>query len=62
TFVVFVAAGACNPNPCQNGGSCSVCPAGGPVCSCAPDFGGMVCQNDTSCEHRCCRGFNTSDI
>ncbi|CAN0543381.1 unnamed protein product, partial [Laminaria digitata] len=54
--------GACNPNPCQNGGSCSVCPAGGPVCSCAPDFGGMVCQTDTSCEHRCCRGFNTSDI
>ncbi|CAM9567458.1 unnamed protein product, partial [Laminaria digitata] len=51
---LYVPAGACNPNPCQNGGSCSVDPAGGPVCSCASDYGGMTCQIETSCEHRCC--------
>ncbi|CAM9775211.1 unnamed protein product, partial [Laminaria digitata] len=46
---------ACDPNPCQNGGSCSADPAGGPVCSCASDYGGMACQIETSCEHRCCQ-------
>ena len=49
----LVSAGACSPNPCENGGSCSVDPAGGRVCSCTPGFGGMSCQTDTSCElHR----------
>eukprot|EP00904_Undaria_pinnatifida_P006370 jgi/Undpi1/2863/HiC_scaffold_14.g06240.m1 len=39
---------ACNPSPCENGGSCSIDPAGGHRCSCASGFGGMACQIDTS--------------
>ncbi|CAM9593916.1 unnamed protein product, partial [Laminaria digitata] len=46
---------ACSPNPCQNGGSCSIDPAGGHLCSCASGFGGMACQTDTSCEPRRCQ-------
>ncbi|CAM9148638.1 unnamed protein product, partial [Laminaria digitata] len=49
TFLIFVTAGVCNPNPCENGGSCTADPAGGHVCSCAANFGGMTCQTDTSC-------------
>ncbi|CAM9710487.1 unnamed protein product, partial [Laminaria digitata] len=48
-----VPADDCNPNPCENGGSCAVDPAGGHVCSCADGYGGMACQIDTSGDHRC---------
>lgn len=40
----------CNPNPCLNGGSCELDDAGGYVCSCASDYGGVACATDTSCE------------
>ncbi|CAN0424668.1 unnamed protein product, partial [Laminaria digitata] len=60
--LLFVPAGACNPNPCENGGSCSADPAGGPVCTCASDFGGMTCQLETSCKHRQCQRFDKSDV
>ncbi|CAM9313699.1 unnamed protein product, partial [Laminaria digitata] len=38
---------ACNPNPCQNGGSCKLDPAGGHICTCATGYGGMSCSFDT---------------
>ncbi|CAN0534343.1 unnamed protein product, partial [Scytosiphon promiscuus] len=38
----------CNPSPCLNGGSCSVDPAGGHICTCATGYGGMACQTDTA--------------
>ncbi|CAM9790100.1 unnamed protein product, partial [Laminaria digitata] len=47
-------ADACTANPCQNGGSCTVDPAGGYMCSCASGFGGIACQTDTSCTHHRC--------
>eukprot|EP00904_Undaria_pinnatifida_P013069 jgi/Undpi1/8893/HiC_scaffold_25.g11355.m1 len=40
--------GECNPNPCENDGECSADEGGGHVCSCAPGYGGMSCQTDTS--------------
>ena len=46
----FIADGACDPSPC-NGGTCTVDPGGGYMCSsCPTDFGGMHCQLDTSGE------------
>lgn len=42
--------GACNPNPCDNGGSCEVDTAGLYTCSCPSGFAGMKCETDTSGE------------
>lgn len=49
-----VPADACSDDPCENGGECTIDPAGGHLCSCAGDYGGMTCQTDTTCEHRRC--------
>lgn len=39
---------ACNPNPCLNGGSCALDPAGGHICTCSSDaYAGMHCQTET---------------
>lgn len=44
-------ADACNPNPCLNGGTCDVDPAGGHTCTCNGDaFLGMQCQIPTTGE------------
>ena len=45
-----VSADACNPSPCENGGSCALDPGGGHICTCAAGFGGMSCQTDTTGE------------
>lgn len=37
----------CDPNPCSNGGSCSVDSGGGYTCSCGAGYGGMACQTST---------------
>ncbi|CAN0394091.1 unnamed protein product, partial [Laminaria digitata] len=47
-FPFVAVADDCDPNPCENGGSCSADLAGGHVCSCASGYGGMACQIDTS--------------
>ncbi|CAN0254059.1 unnamed protein product [Pylaiella littoralis] len=39
---------ACNPNPCNNGGSCALDPGGGHMCTCTSGYGGMSCQIDTT--------------
>lgn len=49
----------CDPNPCQNGGSCSV--AGiddAPICDCVPGFNGALCNE--SCPYDC-DGKNCGD-
>ena len=51
SYFYLTPAGACNPNPCGNGGTCILDPAGGHICSCANNFGGMSCQIDTSGGH-----------
>ena len=38
----------CLPNPCQNGGTCSN-NAGGYVCRCPANYGGVNCQFSTNC-------------
>lgn len=40
--------GNCDPNPCENGGSCSEDMASGYNCLCATGFGGINCQVDTT--------------
>eukprot|EP00752_Nemacystus_decipiens_P017344 g15540.t1 len=40
---------ACNPNPCENGGTCEIDPAGGHFCTCSSDdYRGMHCQIETA--------------
>lgn len=46
--VFYLVPDACDPNPCLNGGSCSVDVAGGHICSCVSGYGGMACATDTS--------------
>ena len=46
---------ACQPNPCQNGGSCSVKFLGQVSCSCPSGFSGNNCQTPTSsCQLNTC--------
>eukprot|EP00066_Takifugu_rubripes_P015406 XP_011604672.1 PREDICTED: hyaluronan-binding protein 2-like [Takifugu rubripes] len=50
----------CEPNPCLNGGVCSVGPDGGFVCSCPELYSGRKCQNvkdvckNVKCGHGSC--------
>lgn len=37
--------GVCEPNPCDNGGTCSIAGGGGWTCSCPPGWTGSQCQN-----------------
>ncbi|XP_035698716.1 uncharacterized protein LOC118431582 [Branchiostoma floridae] len=34
----------CQPNVCQNGGKCSSCFVGSPVCDCPPGYTGLLCE------------------
>ena len=40
-------ANPCEPNPCQNGGECSVDAEGKFSCACAEGFEGRRCQKET---------------
>ncbi len=47
---------ACDPNPCQNGGTCAD-DDGGPSCECPPDFTGDLCETPvaTPCDPDPCQ-------
>ncbi|KAJ8041925.1 Neurogenic locus notch-like protein 1 [Holothuria leucospilota] len=46
---------ACNPNPCQNGGACSLQGISGFICTCASGFTGVTCgQVQTACNPNPC--------
>jgi hypothetical protein len=46
---------ACQPNPCQNGGTC-VRTAGGKTCTCADGFSGTNCETDVCQTNPCQNG------
>ena len=41
---LFLESDVCNPNPCQNGGTCRE-ESNAAVCACAPQFEGKVCES-----------------
>ena len=36
----------CNPNPCQNSGSCNPTGDGGFTCNCISDYTGQICESE----------------